>query len=246
MRNISVIFFVLLILSCGKENSAIGIPSVKITFGPAEGSITYNENVDISWEGNENAVDFNFSMDDKWHNWCQDTGYTFILDEGAHTFKLLSRNRLGETQADTVSLNFTVDAIREPAFWIKSRYTETYRDSSFSLTVMGENIPGFSLGYFLVKWNPTHILIQNDYPDSILISKGNYIYISDAGIDSLIVYVGIANDSLCGDFPLFHMEFLSETGGMDTVKIDEMDVRDIRNSPLTIKADITGGIIDIE
>ncbi len=246
MRNIFVIFLVLLILSCTEENSAIGVPSVEIISGPAEGSTIYNENVYISWKGNENAVDFNFSMDGKWHNWCQDTGHTFILDEGVHTFSLLSRNKLGETQADTVSLNFTVDAIREPAFWIKSRYTEAYRDSSFSLTVMGENISRFSLGYFLIKWNPAHILIQNDYPDSVLINKGNYIYISDAGIDSLIVYVGIANDSLSGDFPLFHMEFLSETEGMDTVRTDKMDVRDIRNHPLTIKTDITGGIIDIK
>jgi len=241
-----IIVSIVLLLSCSKENARIGIPSVKITSGPEQGSTVNNENVTIIWKGNENAVDFNFSMDGVWYGWSEDTNYTFILDEGIHTFNLLSRNRLGELQEDTVSLNFSVDAIREPAFWIKSRYISSFRDSLFSLTLMGENISGFSIGYFVIKWNPVHILLQKHYPDSTLTNKSNYIYDSDCGIDSLIIYIGIANDSLYGDFPLFHMDFLSGQIGMDTVKLDKIDVRDIRNHALTIKADITGGIVNVE
>ncbi len=246
MKYIFIASSVLFVLSCTNENSAIGVPSVDIVSGPAEGSTVYNDEVNISWTGNENAVEFNFSMDEKWYGWSCDTSFTFILDEGPHTFKLLSRNELGEEQGDTAKLNFYVDAIREPAFWIKSRYTQTYRDSMFSLTVMGENIKTFSIGYFLIKWNPACILLQQDYSDSMLTNKEDYFYISSKGTDSLIVYIGIANDSLVNNFPLFHMDFLSTGQGLDTVIIDKMDVRDIRNHPLTIKADITGGIIDVE
>ena len=243
MKYILPVLLITMFVSCYKTQYKIGIPSVYILSGPGDNDTLYQDSVSFIWAGNDNAVEYNYSMDGISYGWTEDTSHTFLLDEGYHVFMLVSRNEIGEVSKDTVLVHFYVDALRQPGFWIKHRYTEIDKDSTFSITIFGKNIHNMGIGYFLVKWNPAFIVYKSDNLDSSISYRANCVYVSKHGIDSLIVYIGVANDSLSGDFPLFTMDFLAGSEGVDTIYIKDMDIRDDENHPLEIKAENPEGII---
>lgn len=86
--------------------------------GPIDGETISSPTATFIWEGNESASEYRIKFDiPTWSDWISVTSHTFeYLDEGNHSFEIQARSVNGDKQADSLHLEFVVDALEGPAF----------------------------------------------------------------------------------------------------------------------------------
>ena len=117
-------------------------PKTTVQSGPGEGSTVTTADVTFTWTGNQPTSEFSYRLDDaNWSDWSKNTSasYTF-LDEASYTFEVKSRYPTGQEEVRPEARNFTVDAVKGPAFTFYKRHSFPKAGDNFSVDVIAEEV----------------------------------------------------------------------------------------------------------
>ena len=131
-------------------------PKTTVLSGPGEGSTVTTADVTFTWTGNQPTSEFIYRLDDAdWTDWSKNisASYTF-LDEASYTFEVKSRYPTGQEEEQPEARNFTVDAVKGPAFTFYRRHSFPKAGSSFSVDVIAEEVTNLFAASVEVLFNP--------------------------------------------------------------------------------------------
>ncbi|HKJ69568.1 MAG TPA: cohesin domain-containing protein [bacterium] len=161
-------------------------PTVEIVSGPAENASVNSHTVTFQFRGNEVAEDFAYRLDDaNWSSWTTQTSITLsYLNEGWHLFEVKARNLAGvEHDSLSVGRDFEIDDIRGPALWLYPRRQVVGSGSTFTLTLMAEELTDVMGIYAPVTFNSDYVRLE-EY--TIMSSSGDFLRKNGGSVLALV------------------------------------------------------------
>jgi hypothetical protein len=149
-------------------------PAAVIVSGPGEGEVVSTTDVDIAWEGNESATEYRYKFDSQdWSDWDEVTSQSFdYLDEGNHSFEVQARSVNGDDQSVSTLLEFTVDAIKDPALFIYPYSQAANQSDTISVSIHVQNTTQFVSAGFNLEYSANSLLFLSSEPGEIIDSWG--------------------------------------------------------------------------
>ena len=138
-------------------------PKMVFTQTPGNGIVLETETIELSWEGNETATEFAWLLDDDTEKiWSGDLSLKLeYLDEGQHRLTFFCRNEV-EVEGDmSLSLDFTVDAVKGPALMFEHRRIFVQQNEMFSINIYLEEVSELMGLSFELPFNSEELEFQS-------------------------------------------------------------------------------------
>jgi len=225
-------------------------PKVEIISGPKEGDILANHTVTFKWRGNQadSLMLFSYRLDyGTWSPWSSQNEVTFTyLDEGKHTFEVKAKY-INNIEGQVLSINFTVDAVKGPAFMFFPRKSEVSQGSSFDSEIYIEEGANFAGAKIVIEYQQAVFTLENIeiYNDarSIMLKNGgtliDFVNTNTAGrVEINVAVAGGSPENVNGTGAIGKVRFRANPGygGNYEIKFGgESKLRDADNNDIQIK-----------
>ena len=233
-------------------------PESTILSGPEEGVTIGTAETSFTWTGNQPTSEFSYRMGDAvWSDWSKNTSasYTF-LDETSYTFEVKSRYPTGQEEEQPEARNFTVDAVKGPAFTFYKRHSFTKAGSNFSVDVIAEEVTDLFAASVIISYDRNLLQVtgitayEND--GDFLKSNGGEIvpfFDFDNQLGRVWIDIGVAAGDpagVTGSGALANIQFRAVRSGNSPVRfVSNPQMRDPDNNSIIINA-AADGLIEID
>ena len=233
-------------------------PKTTILSGPGESETVTTADVTFTWTGNQPTSEFSYRLDDVvWSDWSDNTStsYTF-LDESSYTFEVKSRYPTGQEEEQPEARNFTVDAVKGPAFTFYKRHSFPKSGDSFSVDVIAEEVTNLFAASVEVLFNPNLLQVTGitayDNDGAFLKSNGGGVvpfFEFDNQLGRVRIDIGVAAGDpagVTGSGALANIQFRTLRAGKSPLRfVSNPQMRDPDNNSITINM-AADGIVEID
>ena len=233
-------------------------PKTTVLSGPGESSTVTTADVRFTWTGNQPTSEFSYRLDDAdWSDWSRNisASYTF-LDEASYTFEVKSRYPTGQEEEQPEARNFTVDAVKGPAFTFYKRHSFPKAGGSFSVDVIAEEVTDLFAASVEVLFDPnllevTGITAYDNDGDFFKSNGGDVVpfFEFDNQSGSVWIDIGVAAGDpvgVTGSGALANIQFRALRSGNSPLRfVSNPQMRDPENNSITINM-AADGIVEID
>jgi len=222
--------------------------------GPADGDTLRVSTATFRWTGNAIAGEYCYQFDHgDWLEWSIDSVVTFTyLNEENYRFRIVARaDDQVQTMGDTVSVSFTVNAVRGPALMVYPRYTEISAGEECEIEIRAEEVDSLMGVEVEVIFDPAIIRIKDIIYGNFLFKDSNTsisfqeVDNTTGRISAVLVRVNESNPCVSGTgtLAIFKIEALSV--GTTDIEINTSVYKD-QNNDLIDVTQRGNGIIVVE
>ena len=233
-------------------------PKTTVLSGPGNGETINTADVTFTWEGNQPTSEFSYRLGDAdWSDWSKNisASYTF-LDETSYTFEVKSRYPTGHEEEQPEARNFTVDAVKGPAFTFYRRHSFPNVGSGFSVDVIAEEVTNLFAASVEVLFDPnllevTGITAYGNDGDFLKSNGGDVVpfFEFDNQLGRAWIDIGVAAGDpvgVTGSGALANIQFRALRSGNSPLRfVSNPQMRDPDNNSIIINA-AAEGIVEIE
>ena len=236
-------------------------PKTTVLSGPGDGSTVTTADVTFTWTGNQPTSEFSYRITNyEWSDWSTEKSITFtLLDEILYEFEVKSRFLTGTEEtdySDPPSVNFTVDAVKGPAFTFYRRHSFTKAGDSFSVDIIAEEVTDLFAASVEVLFDPnllevTRITAYENEGDFLKSNAGDVVpfFEYDNQLGSVWIDIGVAAGDpvgVTGSGALANIQFRALRSGESPLRfVSNPQMRDPDNISIFINAE-ADGIVEIE
>jgi hypothetical protein len=233
-------------------------PEARIVSGPQSGDTLSQSQASFAWEGNNQDCQYSYKLtytcafdSTPWSDWTSSTNIFFqYLDEETYTFGVRGGYPEGDEQENPETVDFTVNAYREPSLLIKPCICTVYINQPFTIEVMAEAVEELMAAKINVNFSrDTLEIVQGGIEEGDFLKKnGGEVILFNSVMNSqgkVEIDLGIAEGTtqgVSGSGTLAVLTFKAMKTGVAFIYFELHDLRDISNQTIQIAASRSGKV----